>query len=108
MILFLFVYHPFSATFPNLSSNARIDSGKLIANIKEHLLTMNICAEKDILFMEHKHLPYGNVVFDKGMEERRQIVRDYLDLVKIKSVGRFGEWDYFWSDQSYMSGYNAI
>jgi len=27
--------------------------------------------------------------------------------MNIKSCGRFGEWDYLWSDQSFMSGKKA-
>jgi hypothetical protein len=41
------------------------------------------------------------------MESNRQIVIDYLNSMNIKSIGRFGEWDYLWSNQSFMSGYNV-
>ncbi|MGI1939171.1 protoporphyrinogen/coproporphyrinogen oxidase [Shewanella oncorhynchi] len=92
----------------NLSSNEKLNPLELKKNIKTKLLEMAICSESDILFMEHKHLPYGNVVFDVGMEERRKVVLDYLSSVGIKSCGRFGEWDYFWSDQSFMSGFNQV
>ena len=92
----------------NLSSKDRLNPDDLIDNIKMKLLEMQICLEEDILFMHHKHLPFGNVVFDHGMEERRQIVLDYLDSVSIKTCGRFGEWDYLWSDQSFLSGRTII
>jgi len=69
---------------------------------------MNICQEEDILFTHHKHLPFGNVVFDHGMEERRELVRTYLGSVGVESCGRFGEWGYLWSDQSLLSGKNSI
>lgn len=88
----------------NLSSNAKLDPSDLKENIIKNLLKMDICSEKNILFTHHKHLPYGNIVFDHGMEERRQVVLDYLGENEISSCGRFGEWDYFWSDQSFMSG----
>ena len=32
------------------------------------------------------------------------LIQDYLKSVGIISIGRFGEWDYFWSDQSLLSG----
>jgi len=92
----------------NLSTSNRLCPDKLVENIKTNLLEMNICTEKEIEFLHHKHLPFGNVVFDHNMEERRQVVLDYLDSVNIKTCGRFGEWDYFWSDQSFMSGKNAV
>ncbi|HBY86114.1 MAG TPA: O-antigen biosynthesis protein [Colwellia sp.] len=92
----------------NLSSKKRLAPDELKSNIKAKLLDMGICIESDILFMHHKHLPYGNVVFDHGMEDRRKIVLDYLDTLNIKTCGRFGEWDYLWSDQSFLSGKKVI
>lgn len=92
----------------NLSSKEKFDSNDLIDNIKRKLMEMNICNESEILFMHHKHLPFGNVVFDLGMEERRKVVLDYLDDCGITSCGRFGAWDYYWSDQSFMSGKAAV
>jgi len=91
----------------NLSTSDRLNPEQLIENIKTKLLEMNICTETDILFSHHKHLPFGNVVFDHGMEGRRQVVLDYLASVNIKTCGRFGEWDYLWSDQSFLSGRKA-
>ena len=88
----------------NLSSKDRLKPEELKENILTHLVKMNICSADDILFVHHKHLPFGNVVFDHGMEERRGIVLDYLAEVQIESCGRFGEWGYLWSDQSFTSG----
>lgn len=88
----------------NLSSKEKLDPEALKKNIKRKLLDMSICTDDDILFVHHKHLPFGNVVFDHGMEERREIVLNYLKSVEIKTCGRFGEWDYLWSDQSFLSG----
>lgn len=64
-------------------------------------------SEDEVLFMHHKQLAWGNVVFDLGMEERRAIVRSWLEKVGIKTAGRFGEWDYLWSNQAFMSGLKA-
>lgn len=63
--------------------------------------------EDEVLFMHHKQLPWGNVVFDLGMEERRALVLNWLEKVGIISAGRFGEWDYLWSNQAFMSGMRA-
>jgi hypothetical protein len=49
-------------------------------NIHSNLMKMDICTENDVLFVHHKHLPFGNIVFDHGMESRRQVVLDYLDI----------------------------
>ncbi len=63
--------------------------------------------DNEILFMHHKQLPWGNVVFDLGMEERRDLVLDWLKQVGIQTAGRFGEWAYLWSNQAFMSGMRA-
>jgi len=91
----------------NLSTKSKIAPDLLMENIKSKILEMELCTESEIEFLHHKHLPFGNVVFDHGMEERRNIVLGYLDEMNIKSCGRFGEWDYLWSDQSFMSGKKA-
>tara|TARA_B100001057_G_scaffold480635_1_gene553690 strand:- start:6089 stop:7390 length:1302 start_codon:yes stop_codon:yes gene_type:complete len=91
----------------NLSTKEKYSPKLLIKNIKKSLLDMNICDEKDIIFIDHKHLPFGNVAFYSDMESDRKIVSDYLEKNNIFSCGRFGEWDYFWSDESFMSGKNA-
>lgn len=68
---------------------------------------LGIAKSSDICMLHHKHIPYGNVVFDLGMEGRRKIVLDWLSEIGIYTAGRFGEWDYLWSNQSFMSGMQA-
>lgn len=68
---------------------------------------MDIASKLDIEIIDTRHLDYANVVFYNGMEHDRKIVLDYLGKLKIKSIGRFGEWDYLWSDQSFLSGYSV-
>lgn len=79
----------------------------LIENVIYALKKMNIANEDDLIFTHHKHLRYGNVVFDNGMEKNRDFVRSYFSSNGVKTVGRFGEWDYFWSNQSFLSGYKV-
>lgn len=90
-----------------LSTNECQDKEVLIADIKNFLIDNNICIKEDIIFVHHKHLEFGNVVFNIGMEERRDVVINYLQENNIISCGRFGEWDYLWSDQALISGKNA-
>ena len=81
---------------------------ELKANTMMALKKMGLIENDDeVLFMHHKHLPWGNVVFDLGMEERRDLVLDWLKHVGIQTAGRFGEWAYLWSNQAFMSGLKA-
>lgn len=73
----------------------------------EGVIKMGLATREKILFAEHHHLAYGNVVFDLGMEERRDRVRAWVEAQGVQTAGRFGEWAYLWSNQSLMSGMRA-
>jgi protoporphyrinogen oxidase len=79
---------------------------KLESKVIESLDKLKIAKEADIQVIETRHVKYGNVVFYHGMEDDRKIVLEFLEDKGIKSIGRFGEWDYLWSNQSFMSGYS--
>lgn len=68
---------------------------------------LGLARSEDVVLLHHKRLPYGNIVYDHGMEERRDRVRDWLARQGIVTAGRFGEWNYLWSNQSFMSGMRA-
>jgi len=80
---------------------------ELKRNTVEAILKMGLAAQDEILFVHHLRWPYANVVFDIGMEARRDLVRAYVESQGIHLAGRFGEWDYLWSNQSFMSGLRA-
>lgn len=80
---------------------------ELKRNTVDGLRKMGLAVEDDILFVHHHHLRYGNVVFDLGMETRRDRVRAWVESQGVQVAGRFGEWDYLWSNQSMMSGLRA-
>jgi protoporphyrinogen oxidase len=69
---------------------------------------MGLFKEEDIIVKDARLLPYGNVVFYKGMEEDREIVREYLATLNIHLVGRFGQWEYHWTDQSLLTGKDVV
>lgn len=92
----------------NRGTSSRFDAQKLKDNTLYALKKMGIADEQDIIFMDHRFLEYGNVIFDNGMEEDRGTVLAWLEQAGIASCGRFGEWDYLWSNQSLLSGYKAL
>ena len=58
----------------------------------------------DIAITDYQEEKYANIVFDFNRKSNVALIQDYLKSVGIISIGRFGEWDYFWSDQSLLSG----
>jgi protoporphyrinogen oxidase len=88
-------------------TKSRYTKEELFDNTLYALKKYNIASPSDIIFMNHKHLKYGNVIFDLGMEKNRDYIREYYSKNEIQTVGRFGEWDYLWSNQSFLSGYHV-
>jgi protoporphyrinogen oxidase len=68
---------------------------------------MGVAKPADVLFVHHKRLRLANVVFDLGMESRRDEVRAWVESQGVHVAGRFGEWAYLWSNQAMMSGLRA-
>ena len=75
---------------------------KTIKSLKE----MKIFEENDLIMKHSKYIKFANVLFDKNIYKNRDIVRNFLKSKNIKLIGRFGEWDYLWSDQAFLSGKN--
>lgn len=84
------------------------DGEALKQNTVYALEKMGIATAADIAVLDHRVLRFGNVIFDQGMEAHRKRVLDWARGAGIASCGRFGEWDYLWSNQSLLSGYNAL
>jgi len=57
-----------------------------------------------ILFKNAMHIPYANVIFDLERKAALRVVHDYLDEVSIAYCGRYGKWEYIWTDESFISG----
>jgi len=89
-------------------TQSKFNKQDLIENVTYALKKMNIATKQDIVFMHHKHLKYGNVIFDIDMEQKRDQVISHYETKNIKTIGRFGEWDYLWSNQSFLSGYGVL
>ena len=81
-----------------------LTSEALLEHVTGSAEKMGLFKVSDLAVTDCRILPYANVVFEKGMQAKRKLVRDYLEQKGILSVGRFGEWDYLWTDQCYLSG----
>lgn len=80
----------------------------LIDHVIHSLEIMKVATKEDIEITDCRILPYGNVAFEKGMTKKRDSVLEYLNDLDIYAAGRFGEWDYLWSDQCLLSGKNVL
>jgi protoporphyrinogen oxidase len=57
-----------------------------------------------VLFSEARLLPYANIIFDLDRAAALKTVHGYLDDLGIAYCGRYGDWGYMWTDESFISG----
>ena len=60
-----------------------------------------------ILFTNTMFVPYANVIFDLDRPAALRTVHGYLEDIGVAWCGRYGDWAYHWTDESFMSGENA-
>lgn len=80
--------------------NKNIILQKTVEKLKE------ICQfnDSDVVVKDIRFEPYANIIFTPEIYESRKVVREWLQARGIKTIGRFGEWDYLWSHQAFESG----
>jgi protoporphyrinogen oxidase len=79
-----------------------------IQPVLDDLLRCGVLREEDeVLFTNTMHVPYANVIFDLERTEALATVHAYLDEIGVAYCGRYGEWAYIWTDESFMSGERA-
>jgi len=60
-----------------------------------------------ILFSNARLLRYANIIFDLDRAAAVKTVHGYLDDLGIAYCGRYGDWGYMWTDESFKSGEQA-
>jgi protoporphyrinogen oxidase len=86
----------------------RMSGDNLIEHIIEKGEIMKLWSKNDIEVSDYREVAYANVIFDFERSKNLAIVNSFLKEKEIYTCGRFGEWEYYWSDQSLMSGKNII
>ena len=77
---------------------------QVIADLRQ----CKILREEDrILFRGVMTVQYANVIFDLDRAKALETVHGYLDDIGIHYCGRYGDWGYMWTDESFISGEEA-
>ena len=72
------------------------------------LRRMGLVREEDqIVFRNARLLRYANIIFDLERANALKTVHGYLDDLGIAYCGRYGDWGYMWTDESFKSGEQA-
>ena len=91
------------------SSKAKApDENQAVENTLYALEKLGIAKHSNVLFTDYRIMPYGNVTLLKSTEMETPIITEWVKNQGITPIGRFGEWKYLWSDQAFLSGYNAV
>jgi protoporphyrinogen oxidase len=76
----------------------------VIAGLKK----CGLLRESDTILTRHARVvEYANVIFDLDRMAAVETVHGYLDDVGIAYCGRYGDWGYMWTDESFISGERA-
>ena len=77
----------------------------LIEPVIRDLRRCGLLREDDqILCKKAMKLRYANIIFDLERADALKIVHAYLDELGIAYCGRYGDWGYMWTDESFKSG----
>jgi len=69
------------------------------------LRRVGLVRENDrVLSRKAMFLKYANVIFDLERADALKTVHAYLDDIGIAYCGRYGDWGYMWTDESFKSG----
>jgi protoporphyrinogen oxidase len=63
--------------------------------------------EDKVLESKAMFLKYANIIFDLERADALKTVHGYLDDIGIAYCGRYGDWGYMWTDESFISGEKA-
>ncbi len=80
----------------------------LIEPVIADLRRSGVLRETDkILHRNAMLVPYANVIFDLDRKAALAAVHSYLDEIGVAYCGRYGDWGYMWTDESFISGERA-
>lgn len=85
----------------------KLAPSKLLEEIIDQMDDIGAIDKAKIVVKDVRFRKYCNVLFDHAVYKNREAALKYLKKKGINPIGRFGEWEYYWSDQSFMSGYKA-
>lgn len=81
-----------------------VDKNIILQKTVEKLKKICQFNDSDVVVKDIRFEPYANIIFTPEIYESRKVVREWLQAQGIKTIGRFGEWDYLWSHQAFESG----
>ena len=77
----------------------------LLKQVSNDLIRVGVLKPDDpIVFRDLLFQKYGYVVYDHIRKEVVQEIHDYLHAFDIHPCGRYGAWEYLWTDETILNG----
>ncbi len=87
------------------NKNRPPDRNTLIDQVVRDLIKVDVLASDDrLVFQDVVYVEYGYVIYDHNRKEAVRTIHEYLHSLDIHACGRYGAWEYLWSDEAVMSG----
>jgi protoporphyrinogen oxidase len=79
-----------------------------IAPVIADLKKVGLLTDQDrIVHQTAAYAEYANIIFDHDRPKALATVHGYLDEIGVGYAGRYGDWAYLWTDDSFKSGERA-
>jgi len=81
------------------------DTDELLTNVHNDLLKVGVLnARHRVGFQDVIYLKYAYVVYDHDRKDNVAQIHEYLNKHNVYPCGRYGAWEYQWSDEAILSG----
>jgi protoporphyrinogen oxidase len=94
----------FSSKYRPLTQSPEDLIDQVIADLRR---TRTLRDDDSIVSRHATVVRYANVIFDLERAAALETVHGYLKDIGINYCGRYGDWGYMWTDESYISGERA-
>ena len=94
----------FSKKYKPLTEPLEQITDRVLADLKR---TGLLREDDTLLFTDTRCFPHANVIFDHDRAHCLPIVHGFLQEQDLRYCGRYGDWGYMWTDESFISGERA-
>ena len=82
---------------------------ELLKNVRNDLIKVGILEQEDkIIFQDVQYQRCAYVIYTYDRKKNVSRIHNYLHSLGIYPCGRYGAWEYLWSDQAVLSGRNTV